>query len=345
MKKLGEGGSLKSDIKKIEKLVKDKISLERHLKVTRHDNGVLKNMVEELKTKNEEIEGNLQETKARIESGVNQMADLKKENEELKMNAQKLEEERDAEIEKSLQYQSENVANLKLILDLKTIESKLTSDLENYKTTDADLVISNRELKECNNELETEMKKVVELKSKNAKITSELESGCATKQELRDCEEELEDEIQKNKNLQIFRSLASTTRRRAQECQHKLEVEIDAKEILQKKFESFRPSWSEWSSCSENCDGVKTRIDQCSFNNKETEPCNDNCSGESMDGESMDDEPWSGESWFSDLYNCVAFWQIFAKRLYIADIITYNDRVKNCPQYFPWNFKTHLLMQ
>ena len=324
MKKLGEGGSLKSDIKKIEKLVKDKISLERN-------NGVLKNMVEELKTKNEEIEGNLQETKARIESGVNQMADLKKENEELKMNAQKLEEERDAEIEKSLQYQSENVANLKLILDLKTTESKLTSDFENYKTTDADLVISNRELKECNNELETEMKKVVELKSKNAKITSELESGCATKQELRDCEEELEDEIQKNKNLQIFRSLASTTRRRAQECQHKLEVEIDAKEILQKKFESFRPSWSEWSSCS--------------FNNKETEPCNDNCSGESMDGESMDDEPWSGESWFSDLYNCVAFWQIFAKRLYIADIITYNDRVKNCPQYFPWNFKTHLLMQ
>ena len=344
MKKLGEGGSLKSDIKKIEKLVKDQILLE--------------NMVEELKAKNEEIEGNLQETKAIIENGVNQMADLKKENEELKMNAQKLKEERDAEIEKSLQYQSENVANLKLILDLKTTESKLTSDLENYKTTDADLVISNRELKECNNELETEMKKVVELKSKNAKITSELESGSAdyiiTKQELRDCEEELEDEIQKNENLQIFRSLASTNRRRAQECQHKLEVEIDAKEILQKKFESFRPSWSEWSSCSENCDGVKTRMDQCSFNNKETEPCNDNCSGESMDGEfmdgesmdgeSMDGESWSGESWFSDLNNCVAFWQIFAKRLYIADIITYNDRAKNCPQYFPWNFKTHLLM-
>ena len=62
MKKEGEGGSLKSDVKRIEKLTKDKISLKRHLKVTRHNNGVLKSMVEELTTKNEEIEGNLQET-------------------------------------------------------------------------------------------------------------------------------------------------------------------------------------------------------------------------------------------------------------------------------------------
>ena len=74
MTKEGEGGSLKSDIKKIEKLVKDKTSLKRHPKVTRHNNGVLKNMVEELKTKNEEIEGHLQETKAQIENGNSEKA-------------------------------------------------------------------------------------------------------------------------------------------------------------------------------------------------------------------------------------------------------------------------------
>ena len=113
----------------------------------------------------------------------------------------------------------------------------------------------------------------------NREIISKLQSGSAehiiTKQELHDCEEELEDEIQKNQNLQ---TTASTNRRRAQECQDKLQDEIEAKEILSRKSESFRSLWSEWSSCSNNCGGVRTRMDKCSFNNKETEPCKENCS-------------------------------------------------------------------
>ena len=165
----------------------------------------------------------------------------------------------------------------------------MTSDLEDYKSKDADLVISKQELKECNEELEVETKKnlqcdsekkncqdetvlknaeILELKSKNAKITLELESESAdhiiTKQELRNCEEDLENEIQKNQNLQ---TTVSTHRKRAQDCQDKLEDEIEAKEILQLKVESFLPSWSEWSACSK------------------TKPCSDNCSksGESAD--------------------------------------------------------------
>ena len=76
----------------------------------------------------------------------------------------------------------------------------MTSDLESCKTTDADFVISEQELKECNEELETAVKKnllcrsekntcevetvakneeILELKSKNAKLTSDLESGSA----------------------------------------------------------------------------------------------------------------------------------------------------------------------
>ena len=233
----------------------------------------------------------------------------------MKLKIEKLEEERDAEKEKNIQCQSENVTNLKLILELKTTESKLTSDLEDCKTTDADLVISNQELKECNGELDSELTKnlqcesekkaceveiiskndkILELRSKNAKVTSELESRTAehviTKKELHDCEEELEDEIQKNKNLQIqnsksvkeleeSRSSASTHRRQAQECQNKLEDELEAKENLQKRFESVCPSWSEWSDCSKACRGVKTRMDKCSMNDNETEACNDNCKG------------------------------------------------------------------
>ena len=169
MKKIGEGGSLKSDVKRIEKLAKDKMSLKHHLKVTRHNNGVLKNMVEELKSKNEVIEGHLQETKAQIESGNNENANLKKQNEELKARVEKLEEERDAEMKKNVQCQSENAENLKLVQALQSSRSKLTSDLENYKTTDADLVISNQELTECNEELEAETKenRLCESRKKN----------------------------------------------------------------------------------------------------------------------------------------------------------------------------------
>ena len=197
---------------------------------------------------------------------------LMKENEELKLKVERLEKERDAETEKSLQCRSENLTNRELILELKTKQSKFASDLEICKSTDADLLISGQELKECNEDLEAEMKKslrcesekkncldgtiskdrkILELQSNNAKITSELQSGSSehiiTKQELRDCEEDLENEI-------------------------------EAKEKLQEKLESFRPLWSEWSACSKHCRGVKTRMDQCSFNNKETEPCNENCS-------------------------------------------------------------------
>ena len=99
-------------------MTKDKISLKRHLKVTRHNNGVLKNMVEELTTKNEEIEGHLQETKAQIESGNNENVILKKQTEGLKMKVEKLEEERDAEKEKNIQCQSEILANQKEVEEL-----------------------------------------------------------------------------------------------------------------------------------------------------------------------------------------------------------------------------------
>ena len=242
------------------------------------------------------------------------MTILKKQNEDLKMKVETVEDERDTEAEKSVQCQLENAKNLKLILELKKTESKLTSELEDRKTTDADLVISNQDLKECNGELDSELtknlqcesekktceveivlknNKIVELRSKNAKVTSELESGTAkhiiTKKELHDCEEELEDEIQKNQNLQSqnsksmkeleeSRSSASTIRRQAQECQKNLENELEAKENLQKRFESVCPSWSEWGNCSKTCYGVRTRMDKCSMNDEEIEACNAKCS-------------------------------------------------------------------
>ena len=94
-----------------------------------------------------------------------------------------------------------------MILELKTTESKLISDLEN----------SNQKLKECNGKLKVQLeknrqcesdkkicegetvskdKRILELESKKSKITSELENESAkyiiAKQELRGCKEKLE---------------------------------------------------------------------------------------------------------------------------------------------------------
>jgi len=221
---------------------------------------------------------------------------LKKQNEELKIKLQKLEEERNAETNKRIQCQSENISYRELILELKTSQSKLTSDLEICESADSDLLISDQELVECNEELETEMKKSHQCESEKKicqeeiiSYAKEVESGSAehiiTKQELQACEEELEDEIQKTNNLQTqnskllkplekSRSSSATNQKLAQECQEQLEDEIEGKEILQKKYESVCPSWSEWSNCSQTCWGIKTRTDRCSNSDEQIKGCN-----------------------------------------------------------------------
>ena len=152
-----------------------------------HNETVSKNQtIFELQSRNAKITSEL-------DSGVNEIDILKKQNQELKINAKQFEEERDAETEKSFRCQSENTSNLKLIQELQSKQSKMTSDLQDYKSTDADLVISKQELKECNEELEVQTKKnlqcdseqkncqdetvlknaeILELKSKNTKIVS-----------------------------------------------------------------------------------------------------------------------------------------------------------------------------
>ena len=90
---------------------------------------------------------------------------LKKQNEELKMKVKKLEEERDAVTKKNLHCQSENISNRELIQELRTSQSKLTSDLEICKSADVDRLISDKELEECNQELEAEKKKNYQCKS------------------------------------------------------------------------------------------------------------------------------------------------------------------------------------
>ena len=253
---LYQNGGNQDDAKLIQKLKSDKLKLKGHLKVTRDNNAVLKSMVDELKKKNEEMEGHLRISRAKIGNATNEIAFLKQTNEEITKKQEELE------------IKAEDLEGK--IEQLKIKESKLVSDLESCKSTDVDLIISQQELKECNQDLEDE-------ESRNR----QCESGRTT------CADTLGDQVQINRNLQernsnLSKSLdearasSSANYRLAQRCQNQLEDEVEEKENLQEKFESVCPSWSEWSSCSKTCWGIKKRTNRCSNWNEQVEACNQN---------------------------------------------------------------------
>ena len=220
----------------IQKLKNDKIKVEDHLKVTRQNNYIFKTMVGELKTKNEEIEGNLRESMVEITNANNEIGSMKKTIKELKKKAQ-----------------------------------------ESCRSSDADLItsISQQETKECMEELEDKA-------NKNLRCESDKKT----------CENKLDDQVQKNKNLkdaysetltllEESRSLSSANENLAQECQNNLETEVEEKEVLQEKLKLFcqnQSLWGEWSDCSKTCQGIKTRIDECSNNGDQIGVCNEDIS-------------------------------------------------------------------
>ena len=55
--------------------------------------------------------------------------------------------------DENLKYRTENVSKRELILELNKNQTKLASELEDYKSTDAELVISQRKLNDCNAQL------------------------------------------------------------------------------------------------------------------------------------------------------------------------------------------------
>ena len=218
----------------IQKLKNDKIKLKDHLKVTRQNNNVFKTMVGELRTKNEEIEGNLRESMVEITNANNEIGSMKK--------------------------------------TIKELEKKAE---ESCRSSDADLIISQQETKECMEELKGEA-------NKNLKCESNKKT----------CENKLEDQVKKNKNLkdaysetlillEESRSLSSANQKLAQECQNDLKTEVEEKEVIQEKLELFcqnQSIWGEWSDCSGTCQGIKTRIDKCSNNGDQIEACNEDIS-------------------------------------------------------------------
>ena len=114
------------NIEMIDQLKNDKVKVKGHLQVTRQNNEVLKNMVDQLETKNEEIESQLRVSKLEIADRTNEIDSMKTTIEELR--------KKNKELEK--------------------MAEKLEERNESCQSSDADLIISKQETKECNEELE-----------------------------------------------------------------------------------------------------------------------------------------------------------------------------------------------
>ena len=144
--------------------------LKKVIAETRKNNKILKNQL--LQNQRDNSNNNIHQnemTKLKVSMDI-----LKKENEELKLKVEKLEKERDAVTKKNLHCQSENISNRELIQELRTSQSKLTSDLEICKSADVDRLISDKELEECNQELEAEKKKNYQCESEKKICQEEI---------------------------------------------------------------------------------------------------------------------------------------------------------------------------
>ena len=194
-----------SGARRLEKVLAENVKLQRQLKVTRQNNAILRKLKGDLTLANEDLQGRLKEVKADFATGHAELivmkkkidefrknnteifADLtstRKENDELMESLQDVDKELDAEIKSRLQYQSEklelvaqDLTNQKLVLELKTNISKTTTELEMCRSENAELVIADKELEDCEGELEDEIQKNDQLEFENSVICKSLQES------------------------------------------------------------------------------------------------------------------------------------------------------------------------
>ena len=244
----------------INKLENDKLTLKLHLKTTRSNLMIMKNMINELQIKNEVTEDQLEKKvkesethKFKLESTLE---NCKKTDADLVFSQQETEAcNKDLEAAKKI--------NLKC--QLKTNRTQPESDTQN---TDADSVILQRELNECYDDLEVKMNENLQYESKMKTCVQDLKKERQTSRYL---------QAQKSKLMKSLLESRSSSEKRVQECENKLEYEVKQKHDAKVKYESVcqnQTSWSEWSGCSKIMCGIKTRIDRCSNSDTQIEPCN-----------------------------------------------------------------------
>ena len=151
-------------------------------------------------------------------------------------------------------YSEMKVEKLKEIIEeLKMNQSNLVSDLENCKTAESDLFASRQEAKE--------------LEDKNLKYRIENVSNQELILQLKANQTKLASEFEKCRYYYIVKH------RMIIDCNAQLKDVIKGKQVCQQKYELVCP-WSEWSTCSQTCWGIKTRTDRCSNSDEQIKSCN-----------------------------------------------------------------------
>ena len=222
----------------IAKLKNDKIKLKGHLKVTRGNNGILKTLIDNLRTENEEIEVQLQISNGKIANGANEIKSLKKTINELK--------------KKNEEWMRKNDKLEEKIEHLKTKESKLVSDLKDCESSDADLLISQQETKDCNKNLEAH--KAMNLHCDSERMT---------------CDTEFQNEVKKNQNLrdrnsQLLKSMEKLTKENDES-----EIQI---EDLKERFEELKNKQVKLVSDLKKCENTDADL---VISRQETNKCNE----------------------------------------------------------------------
>ena len=125
-------------------------------------------------------------------------------------------------LKKNIQCQSKVITYLETIQELQSKQSKLTADLEDC--TDVDLVISKQELKECNQELEAEVK--------NVRFESEKQI----------CEDKI---ISRNQTILVLKSKITKVEGDFQETRAEVKNGVNEMAILKKRNEDLKMRLSE----------------------------------------------------------------------------------------------------
>ena len=184
--------------KSIEKLLEDKNKLRHQLKATRQNNAIYKKTVSDLTSKNRDLDGRLQEIKAEVATGTeelivmrkkinelvsnntdisSELTSSRKEKTELMANLEKIDQELKVEKDLRLQLQDTKLELEKLILELNTNSSKITTELEICKNETVKRLNVQNKLQVCEDELEVLKKKRINLELDNSEISQSLEES------------------------------------------------------------------------------------------------------------------------------------------------------------------------
>ena len=183
--------------------------------------------------------------------------------------------------EEKMAYTTVNLSNQKLLFELKSNHSSLSSKLD---TESANLIVAKIELDECQKDLDKEMTINQKYLDENHEILAALNKSesiaLSNWEQAEICDTSLSNVTDSNEKLQSF---IQTKIDEITLLKSNLIFESDENsrcktnlDDTKSKLESVCPLWSNWSDCSKSCDsGTRKRMNKCENDDTEFESCND----------------------------------------------------------------------